>query len=197
MTNEEILINTAKKYGITSPLELSHFLGQCSYESGGFKRLVENLNYTPDGLLKTFPKYFTKESANICGRTDLKIANQQGIANIVYGGRMGNRAGTNDGANFIGRGFIQLTGRDNYQRFSTWLLGEKLNYDVITTPSLVATDIVLASLSAIWFWKTNSLSSLASKDDVDAITKKINGGTHGLQDRKILIHKYKKQLGIA
>lgn len=99
--------------------------------------MVENLNYSVAGLLTVFPKYFSATTANMYGRTSCQPANQSGIANFAYNGRMGNRAGTNDGSDFRGRGAIQLTGRDNYTLFNQWLKANKYNYDVVAVTKLI------------------------------------------------------------
>ena len=126
--SEQTLLNTAKQFNITNPLEQAHLLGQCAHESMNFTRLVENLNYSAEGLLATFPNRFTTEAANAYGRTAEHAANPLQIANIAYNGRMGNAPNSDDGYNFRGRGFIQLTGRDNYTRFNQWIQGKGLSY---------------------------------------------------------------------
>lgn len=197
MTETELkLIELANKHGITNKLELAHLLAQCSHESANFTRMVENLNYSVNGLLTTFPKYFTTITANKYGSTPNQPANQSEIANIAYGGRMGNRAGTNDGSDFRGRGVIQLTGRDNYTAFNTWLKANGYNFDVITRPDEVSTNQELQLLSAIWFWQSRKLSIPAQKDDAAAVTKLINGDSNGLAEREFLVKKYKKMLSI-
>ncbi len=197
MTETELtLIELANKHGITNKLELAHLLAQCNHESANFTRMVENLNYSVTGLLTTFPKYFTTTTANKYGRTLNQPANQSEIANIAYGGRMGNRPGTNDGSDFRGRGVIQLTGRDNYTLFNQWLKANGYNFDVIARPDEVGINQELQLLSAIWFWQAHKLSVSAQKDDVAAVTKLINGGTNGLAEREFLVKKYKKMLSI-
>ena len=160
---------------INSKLRKAHFLSQCAHESGNFTFLSENLNYSADGLLKIFPKYFDKALALSYAR------NPQKIANRVYANRMGNGdEKSGDGWKFKGRGYIQLTGKNNYVAF-----GKAINEDIAANPDLVATKYPL--LSAAWFWSSNSLNALADKgaDDasVTAITKRVNGGTIGLPDR--------------
>jgi putative chitinase len=169
------------KFNITTPLRLSHFLAQCSHESGGFKAVQENLNYSADGLKKIFPKYFPGNLSESYARNPEKIASK------VYGGRMGNGdETTKEGFKFRGRGYIQLTGKDNYNNF-TKFIGE----DCVTNPDLVATKYPLAS--AAFFFNSNKLWSICDKgaDDetVTALTKRINGGTIGLDHR---IKEFKK-----
>ena len=163
------------KFNITTPLRLCHFLAQCSHESGGFKAVQENLNYSADGLKKIFPKYFPGVLAESYARNPEKIASK------VYGGRMGNGdEATKEGFKFRGRGYIQLTGKDNYTKF-TKFIGE----DCVANPDLVATKYPLAS--AAFFFDSNKLWSICDKgaDDatVTAVTKRVNGGVLGLNDR--------------
>jgi putative chitinase len=167
--------DTAKKFNITTPLRLAHFLSQCGHESGGFKLVSENVNYSADGLKKIFPKYFPGNLAESYARNPEKIASK------VYGGRMGNGdESTKDGFKFRGRGYIQLTGKQNYTNFAKFI-GE----DTVSNPDLVATKYPLAS--AAFFFDSNKLWSICDKgaDDatVTAVTKRVNGGTIGLPDR--------------
>ena len=166
---------TAKKFNITNNLRLAHFLAQCGHESGGFKAVSENLNYSADGLKKIFGKYFPGTLAESYARQPEKIAAR------VYGGRMGNGdETTKEGFKFRGRGYIQLTGKSNYTNF-TKFIGE----DCISNPDLVATKYPLAS--AAFFFDSNKLWSICDKgaDDatVTSVTKRVNGGTIGLPDR--------------
>lgn len=167
--------DTAKKFNITTPLRLAHFLAQCGHESGGFKHVQENLNYSADGLKKIFPKYFPGNLAESYARNPEKIASK------VYGGRMGNGdETTKEGFKFRGRGFIQLTGKQNYTNFAKFI-GE----DTVANPDLVATKYPLAS--AAFFFDSNKLWSICDKGadeaTVTAVTKRVNGGTIGLVDR--------------
>jgi putative chitinase len=165
-----------EKFQINTPLRLAHFLAQCGHESGGFRLTKENLNYSAKGLNGIFKKYFpTLESAKAYERKPEKIANK------VYGNRMGNGAeSTGDGAKYCGRGYIQLTGKDNYTAF-----GKSINEDIATNPTLVADKYAL--LSAAWFFNKNKLHTMADEGATDAvvtkITKRVNGGTIGLPDR--------------
>lgn len=167
--------DTAKKFNITNPLRLAHFLAQCGHESGGFKSVSENLNYSADGLNKIFGKYFP-------GNLNESYAKQpEKIASRVYGGRMGNGdESTGEGFKFRGRGYVQLTGKQNYTNFAKFI-GE----DVVTNPDLVATKYPLAS--AAFFFDSNKLWSICDKGSdvatVTAVTKRVNGGILGLNDR--------------
>jgi len=166
----------AQKFQIDSALRLAHFLAQCGHESGGFRLTKENLNYSAKGLNGIFKKYFpTLESALPYERKPEKIANK------VYGGRMGNGPeASGDGAKFCGRGYIQLTGKDNYTAF-----GKSIGEDVCANPQVVAEKYAL--LSAAWFFNKNGLHKMADGGASDAvvtsITKRVNGGTIGLPDR--------------
>ena len=166
----------AQKFQIDSALRLAHFLAQCGHESGGFRLTKENLNYSAKGLNGIFKKYFpTLESALPYERKPEKIANK------VYGGRMGNGPeASGDGAKFCGRGYIQLTGKDNYTAF-----GKSIGEDVCANPQVVAEKYAL--LSAAWFFSKNGLHKMADGGATDAvvtsITKRVNGGTIGLPDR--------------
>ena len=164
-----------EKFKINTPLRLAHFLAQCGHESGGFKAVQENLNYSADGLKKIFPKYFPGNLAESYARNPEKIASK------VYGGRMGNGPeATKEGFKFRGRGYIQLTGKDNYTAF-----GKSIGEDTVSNPDLVATKYPLAS--AAWFFSKNGLNLIADRGadsaTVTAVTKRVNGGTIGLADR--------------
>ncbi len=190
---EQQIINIAELLGITDKLELCHLLAQCNYESANFIKLVESFNYSPSGLMATWNNRFDTKLANELGRTQEHPAKQREIANLVYNGRMGNRIGTDDGYNYRGRGFIQVTGRENYTKFNTWKepeLAKNYACDVVSSPALLEHEDV-AALSAIWFWLTNNIGELAKNDDVLAVTKKINGGIIGLSERQELTNHYK------
>jgi putative chitinase len=167
---------TAAKFGINTPLRLAHFLAQCGHESGGFKATQENLNYSAKGLMGIFKKYFPTQAL-----AEQYQRNPQKIASKVYGGRMGNGPeSTGEGFKFRGRGYIQLTGKENYTAF-----GKSINEDMTVNPDKVATHYPL--LSAAWFFSKNGLHKLADGGATDAvvtqITKRVNGGTIGLADR--------------
>jgi putative chitinase len=177
--------DAAKKFNISNPLRLAHFLAQCGHESAGFKAIQENLNYSADGLKKIFPKYFPGNLAEGYARNPEKIASK------VYGSRMGNGdETTKEGFKFRGRGYIQLTGKDNYTKFAKFI-GE----DTVGNPDLVATKYPLAS--AAFFFDSNKLWEICDKgaDDatVTAVTKRVNGGTIGLADR---IKHFKEYFGL-
>ena len=165
---------TAAKFNITNTLRLAHFLAQCGHESGNFKAVTENLNYSADGLKKIFGKYFPGDASSYA-------RNPEKIASKVYANRMGNGdEASKEGFKFRGRGYIQLTGKSNYAGF-TKFIGE----DCVTNPDLVATKYPLAS--AAFFFDSNKLWSICDRgaDDatVPAVTKRVNGGTIGLADR--------------
>ena len=167
--------DTAAKFNITNPLRLAHFLSQCGHESGGFKAVSENLNYSAKGLVGTFPKYFNATTAAQYERKPEMIASR------VYSSRMGNGdEASKEGYKFRGRGYIQLTGKSNYAGF-TKFIGE----DCIANPDLVANKYPLAS--AAFFFDSNKLWSICDKGadtaTVTAVTKRVNGGTIGLDDR--------------
>ena len=171
----EQIPDTAKKFNITTPLRLAHFLSQCGHESGGFRLVNENVNYSAAGLKGIFGKYFPGNLSESYARQPQKIASR------VYGGRMGNGAeSTGDGYKFRGRGYIQLTGKDNYTRF-----GKFIGEDTVANPDLVATKYPLAS--AAFFFDSNKLWSICDKGSdnatVTAVTKRVNGGSIGLTDR--------------
>jgi putative chitinase len=171
----EPLQETFEKYQINTPKRQACFIGQCMHESGGFKFLRENLNYSAKALINTWPSRFP--DADIAE----KYARQpEMIANKVYSGRMGNTE-DGDGAKFIGRGLIQLTGKDNYKAF-----GEAIGEDLVANPQLVEQPRY-AALSAGWFWNKRGLNALADAMDIETLTKRINGGNIGIDDRKAKI----------
>jgi putative chitinase len=159
------------KYDINTPQRQACFLAQVMHESNSFKTLSENLNYSAAALMRTWPSRFP----------DLVTAEQyannpEKIANKVYAGRMGNIE-EGDGWKYHGRGLIQLTGRENYGNF-----GNNASVDVLSNPDLLLTP-EYACLSASWYWNKRNLNQLADNMDIEGITKKINGGTLGLEDR--------------
>jgi len=170
-----MLPETIKKFELNTSLRLAHFLAQAGHESGGFKAVNENLNYGAKGLLGTFAKYFTPDTATLYERKPEKIAN------LVYASRMGNGdKASGEGYKFRGRGYIQLTGKDNYSAFD-----KVVEENLIEQPDLVATKYPL--LSAAWFFHKNNLHKIADEGATDAVvtkvTKRVNGGTIGLADR--------------
>jgi putative chitinase len=168
--------DTVQKFELNTPLRLAHFLAQCGHESAGFKAVSENLNYGAKGLLSIFKKYFpTEAKAKEYERKPEKIAS------LVYGGRMGNGPeASGEGFKFRGRGYIQLTGKDNYKAFDA-----VVPEDLLANPDLVATKYPL--LSAAWFFHKNGLHKIADEGATDLVvtkvTKRVNGGTIGLADR--------------
>lgn len=163
-------------YEINTPQRIAAFIAQCAHESGGFTALKENLNYKAVTLRKIFPKYFTSDAM---AQQYVGLPNkQQAIANLVYANRMGNGAPeTGDGYRYCGRGLIQLTGKDNY----TWFAAS-LGIAVEQAAEYLET-FEGAAQSACWFWETNKLNTWADAGDIVTLTKRINGGTIGLQDR--------------
>lgn len=168
------------KYEVNTPERLAHFFSQLAHESH-LSPISENLNYSAEGLNKTFKKYFpTLESAKAYARKP------QAIANKVYANRMGNGdEKSGDGYKYRGKGFIQITGKDNYKALST---ATKIDY--LSEPEKLLSEAD-SMISALWYWNTIKANSLADKDDITTITKKINGGTNGLEDRKRLLTEMK------
>jgi putative chitinase len=180
---EEPLQATFDKYEINTPKRQAAFIGQCAHESGNFKTLQENLNYSAEGLMKTWPSRFpTKEVADQYARQPAKIAGK------VYNGRLGNTS-EEEAANFLGRGLIQLTGKENYEH-----CGSSLGVDLVGNPDWLL-DPKYAALSAGWFWNKKGLNILADASDIETMTKRINGGLIGLDDRKAKIAKVLSVLG--
>lgn len=169
-----------------NPKRFAHFMAQVAHESGHFSRIEENLNYSGDRLWQVFRKYFTDEAEA------LTFAKQpEKIANRVYCNRMGNGdEASGDGWKYRGRGFIQLTGRDNYRE-----IGKKIGVDIETDPDLVVKDVSVALKTACAYWDSRKLNALADKDDLRAITKKINGGYIGLAERQALFDRARKIWG--
>ena len=173
----EPLQETFEKYQINTPKRQACFIGQCMHESGGFKFLKENLNYSAKALMATWPSRFPDmDTAEKYERQPEKIAGK------VYNGRMGNTS-PEEAAAFIGRGLIQLTGKDNYMAF-----GEAIGEDLVSNPQLVEQPRY-AALSAGWFWNKRGLNALADAMDVTTMTVRINGGRIGIDDRIAKINK--------
>ena len=161
-------INTAKR--------IAAFIAQCAHESGGFLFLKENLNYKAETLTRIWPKYFPSDVAKDYASRPNK---QEAIANRAYANRMGNGdEASGDGWKFCGRGLIQLTGRDNYQAFA-----DSLQISVDDAAQYLETFEGCVQ-SACWFWENNNLNALADQGNIDAISKKVNGGTEGLENRR-------------
>jgi len=170
----EVIEKVLEKYQINTQLRVCHFLAQVGHESGGFNTMLENLNYSADGLQKIFKKYFPDATAAAA-----YARNPEKIANKVYGGRMGNGPeASGEGWKFRGRGFIQLTGKDNYTKFAA-AIGKSLD-DTVKYLETVEGGIE----SAAWFWNSRNINAKADADDLTAVTKLVNGGTHGIDDRK-------------
>lgn len=164
-------------YDINTPNRIAAFVAQCAHESGGFMVLKENLNYKAATLRKIFPKYFPNDQ--IAQEYASKPNKQVAIASKVYANRMGNGdEASQEGYKFCGRGLIQLTGRSNYQAFA-----DSLEMNIDDVPEYLAT-FEGAAQSACWFWETNKLNQWADAGDILTLTKRINGGTIGLEDRK-------------
>lgn len=173
----------ASKFEINTPLRLAHFLAQLAHESGGFKSVYENLNYSAERLKVIFPKYFKQ-----LGLAESYARKPELIGARVYGGRMGNGdEGTREGYKYRGRGYLQLTGKSNYAQFDKFV-----NEDIVANPDLVATKYPL--LSGAWFFHKNKINAISDRGSADevvtAVTKAVNGGTHGLEDRKSRFKKY-------
>ncbi len=172
----EALNEILPEYEINTPPRVAAFIAQCAHESGGFRALKENLNYKAATLRKLFPKYFPDDA--IANRYASMPNKQEAIANRIYGGRMGNGPEeSGDGFRYCGRGLIQLTGKDNY----TWFAAS-LEISVEEAAEYLQT-FEGAVQSACWFWENNNLNQWADKGDILTMTKRINGGTIGLEDR--------------
>jgi len=176
------------KFQINTIDRLSHFLAQCAQESGSFRVVSENLNYSVLGLKKVFPKYFKDKDPKAYSKAP------QALANYVYSNRLGNGSeASGDGWRFRGRGYIQLTGKDNYKAFDAFV-----DDDILANPDLVATKYPL--LSAAWFWSVNKINNLADAgidvDDITRVTKKVNGGHKGLHERIMFTHRYYAELSV-
>jgi putative chitinase len=170
---------TFERFGIVTPAQQASWIGQCGHECGNFRIMEENLNYRAPTLLKLFPQTpkrvwgFTPESAAAYEKQPQRIANR------IYGNRMGNRdEASGDGFRFRGSGFLQLTGMNNFYH-----AGQALGVDFIMQPELVRTPMYAAQ-TAGWFWQTHRLNQYADSGDILTMTKRINGGTIGLEDRK-------------
>ena len=165
-------------FEINTPKRVAAFLAQCGHESAGFTTLKENLNYSADGLNNIFPKYFKN-----AGRDAAAYARQpEKIANVVYANRMGNGdEASGDGWKYRGRGPIQLTGKDNYRAFANDYFEDPET--LLNDPDLLIDHIPTSLLAAVWFWQKNKLNVQADAGDIKLMTKKINGGYIGLEDR--------------
>ena len=181
--HSEAVIAIFAKYEINTLNRVAGFLAQCAHESGTFSITKENLNYSAAGLLKIFKKYFTEATAAQYARKPEMIANK------VYANRMGNGdEKSGDGFRYRGRGFIQLTGKENYSSFA-----KSINKTLDETIAYLET-FEGAIESACWYWKSRNLNATCDKNDIISMTEKINGGTIGLEDRKAKYEKYKSLL---
>lgn len=168
------------KYDINTPLRLAHFLAQCAHESANFKQVTENLLYNPTRLMQVWPRLFPTLLS-----TKPYAYKPEAIANKVYAGRIGNGTEkSGDGWKYRGRGYIQLTGKANYQEFANYA---KLP-SILMNPDLVAIEYPLQS--AAWFWVTKKLNEVADTNDVARVTKIVNGGYNGLKDREAHFNKF-------
>jgi len=173
-------------FQISTPLRQAHFLAQTGHESAGFLKVEEGLNYSENALTAMFGKRITVEQARAYGRNAMHAANQKMIASIIYANRNGNGdVASGDGYRYRGRGLIQITGKANYAA-----LVKQLGADVVANPDLLL-GYRFAAMSAAAWWKNNGLNELADSDDVTRITRIINGGTNGLDDRKSRLSKSK------
>ncbi|WP_052259395.1 glycoside hydrolase family 19 protein [Flavobacterium sp. KMS] len=191
LDNSSIFLNAFVRYGVNTPLRIAHFLAQVSHESGNFTRMVENLNYTPQGLLSTSPfnSRLTLAEAKKYGRTTEHKANQQMIANIGYANKNGNgNIASGDGWRYRGRGFIQLTGKGTYLDYKKYS-----GHDVVNNPDLLL-QTAIAVDCAVWFFAVyKKLNPLADANLMTEITRKVNGKTNGLADRIAKFKFYKTQ----
>lgn len=180
----------AERFAIDTELRLAHFLGQVAHECGSFSLSVENLNYSAEALKRVFGKYFPGLPGT--ANAEAYARQPEKIANLVYANRMGNGSqATGDGWKYRGRGCIQLTGRDNYLR-----CGAALNLPLAEQPDLLL-EPGTALAAAGWFWSTKGINRLADRDDIVAVTERINGGQNGLDDRTVKTTAFKRVLGIA
>lgn len=179
------ILTQAVKYGLINELRMAHFLAQVCHESANFTRTEENLNYSVNGLMKTWPTRVDRVTAE-------RLARQpEAIANFVYANRMGNGSvASGDGWKYRGRGLMQCTGKDNYEAASQFLYQDDR---LVTSPTLLARGDGAVD-SALWYWDLKYLNKMADSDDVVAITKKINGGTNGLNERIALVKRAKAAL---
>lgn len=181
----EYLNRYSEEFGITTPARWAQYLAQIAHESGELRYTEENLNYSTEGLLRVFPKYFNKTNAASYARTPQKIASR------VYANRMGNGSeATGDGWKYRGRGLLQITGEFNYAEYT-----EYCGFDVVKDPDLLAKPVG-ATRSSMWCWRLKGLNLLADKGDFTLITKRINGGYNGIDERRKYLLRAKRAFGI-
>lgn len=192
----EGLLACIDKYKINTPLRIAHFLAQCDHESAHFQIFKENLNYSAKALANTWPKRFalSQQKPYVPNSIAYSIQRQpERIANFVYSNRLGNGPiESGDGWKFVGRGAIQLTGRDNYTEYSKYQYGDTRilsNPDVLTKP-------FDAINSAGWYWKNAEINSKADRDDIEAVTRAVNGGLVGIESRIETLERAKKAFNI-
>lgn len=192
--HENLIDAVCQKYGINTPLRKAHFLAQIDHESNGLTKLTENLNYTVEALLKLFPNRITKTQANLYGRKVGQKANQEKIANSIYGGNFGFKNLGNkefgDGWKYKGRAALMCTGKANYYKYSL-ATGE----DFVTYPELILQKPYYLDFAG-FFWNSKNINRHADNDDIEAVTKAINGGLIGLEHRAKLLNFYKRKYGI-
>lgn len=186
----DAVASACKEFHINTPQRIAGFLSQCAHESGGFERLQENLNYSADGMAGIWPRRFAvlgpdgkpvkKDGKNQPNKFALALHRKpEMIANVVYASRMGNGpTESGEGWKFRGRGLKQLTGKDNHRACSAGL-----GVDLVENPDLLL-EPVYAARSAAWFWATNKCNTFADAGDIEGLTKRINGGLIGIEDRK-------------
>lgn len=186
----DAVANACSEFGIDTPQRIAGFLSQCAHESAGFERLQENLNYSADGMATIWPRRFAilgpdkkpikKDGKNQPNKFALALHRKpEMIANVVYSGRMGNGpVESGEGWLYRGRGLKQLTGKDNHKACSAGL-----GVDLVANPDLLL-EPIYAARSAAWFWATNKCNAFADAGDIEGLTKKINGGLIGIDDRK-------------
>jgi putative chitinase len=174
------------KYGVVKPLVVAHMMGQFSEECGAGLEMVENLNYSAEGLLRTWPSHFTSSMATRYAH------NQRMIADVAYGGRMGNAPPpSDDGWNFRGRGLSQTTGKSAYEK-----LGGAVGFDLVTSPDLMTDPAHALECGVCDFVKLCGCLPFAQRDDVVGVTKHLNGGLIGLPDRRVWVSRWKTALGV-
>ncbi|WP_392420442.1 glycoside hydrolase family 19 protein [Edwardsiella piscicida] len=169
------MVAAMSEFGIEPPMDQAMFIAQAGHESGGFASLVESLNYTPAALVATFGERISQSQADMLGRTSEHSANQQAIANLVYANRLGNKA-PGDGWQYRGRGLIQITGADSYRH-----CGDGLQLNLLESPELLESDAA-AARSAAWFYV--STGCMKYTGDIERVTRIINGGHNGIDDRR-------------
>ncbi len=182
-----VLQSQLADYEINTPLREAHFIAQLAHESGGFEHQKENLNYSDKALRAVFGKYFPDEEiAKEYARQPEKIANR------VYANRIGNGdEASGEGWKYRGRGLIQLTGKANYAKCA-----ESIGSDLVNEPDLICQKPAVSVSVACWFWQSKNLNKFADEDDVTSITKRINGGLHGIEARREYLSRCKQVLGL-